>query len=142
MASVLVEHGKKTGRTPYLICDEPYRAITYNGKTVASVFPIYDNAVVVTSFAKNLSLPGERIGFIAVNPKCENAGEFIAACTYTTRTLGYVNAPAFFQKVVAKCWNADVDYSMYTNRCKMITDVVRNAGIEFVEPEGAFYLFC
>ena len=142
LASVLVEHGKKTGRTPYLICDEPYRAITYNGKTVASVFPIYDNAVVVTSFAKNLSLPGERIGFIAVNPKCENAGEFIAACTYTTRTLGYVNAPAFFQKVVAKCWNADVDYSMYTNRCKMITDVVKNAGIEFVEPEGAFYLFC
>ncbi|MEE0877685.1 MAG: pyridoxal phosphate-dependent aminotransferase [Treponemataceae bacterium] len=142
LASILVEHGKKTGRTPYLICDEPYRAITYNGKKVASVFPLYDNAVVVTSFAKNLSLPGERIGFIAVNPKCENAGEFIAACTYTTRTLGYVNAPAFFQKVVAKSWNADVDYSMYTNRCKMITDVVRNAGIEFVEPEGAFYLFC
>lgn len=142
LASVLYEHGKNTGITPYLICDEPYRAITYNGKKVTSVFPLYDNAVVVTSFAKNLSLPGERIGFIAVNPKCEDAKEFIAACTYTTRTLGYVNAPAFFQKVVAKCWNADVDYSMYTNRCKMITEVVKNAGIEFVEPEGAFYLFC
>lgn len=142
LASVLSEHGKKTGRTPYLICDEPYRAITYNGKKVASVFPLYNNAVVVTSFAKNLSLPGERIGFIAVNPKCEDANEFIAACTYTTRTLGYVNAPAFFQKVVAKCWNVDVDYSMYTNRCKMITEVVKNAEIEFVEPEGAFYLFC
>ena len=142
LSSVLNQHGKNTGRTPYLICDEPYRAITYNGKTVASVFPLYDNAIVVTSFAKNLSLPGERIGFIAVNPKCEDAKEFIAACTFTTRTLGYVNAPAFFQKVVAKCWNTDVDYSIYTKRCKMITDVVKNAGIEFVEPEGAFYLFC
>lgn len=142
LAFTLYEHGKKTGRTPYLICDEPYRAITYNGKTVASVFPLYNNAVVVTSFAKNLSLPGERIGFIAVNPKCEDAQEFIAACTYTTRTLGYVNAPAFFQKVVAKCWNTEVDYSMYTKRCKMITEVVKNANIEFVEPEGAFYLFC
>lgn len=142
LASILKEHGNKIGRMPYLICDEPYRAITYNGKKVTAVFPSYDNAVVVTSFAKNLSLPGERIGFIAVNPKCEDAKEFIAACTFTTRTLGYVNAPAFFQKVVAKCWNADVDYSIYAKRCKMITDVVKNAGIEFVEPEGAFYLFC
>ncbi|MCR5699492.1 MAG: pyridoxal phosphate-dependent aminotransferase [Treponemataceae bacterium] len=142
LAKVLKEHGEKCGRKPYLICDEPYRAITYDGKKVASAFPLYNESMVVTSFAKNLSLPGERIGFVAVNPKAEDADELVAAIIFANRTLGYVNSPAFFQKVVAKCWDAKVDYSTYQNRCKMITKVVANAGIEFVQPEGAFYLFC
>lgn len=142
LANLLEEHAKKTGRKPYLICDEPYRAITYNGKTVTSTFPLYSDAIVVTSFAKNLSLPGERIGFVAVNPKCSDYQDVIGAVTFATRALGYVNAPAFFQKVVAKCWDAPVDYSTYTKRCEMITSAVKQAGIEFIQPEGAFYLFC
>ena len=142
LAKVLKAHGEKSGRMPYLICDEPYRAITYNGKKVSSAFKFYDDAVVVTSFAKNLSLPGERVGFVAINPHCSDCEELIAAVIFATRTLGYVNSPAFFQKVVAKCWNAKADYSVYDKRCKMITSVVKNAGIHFVEPEGAFYLFC
>ncbi|NLM00275.1 MAG: aminotransferase class I/II-fold pyridoxal phosphate-dependent enzyme, partial [Treponema sp.] len=79
LTDILKEHGKKYSRMPYLICDEPYRAIAYDGKKVSPVFPHYDNAIIASSFAKNLSLPGERMGYIAVNPSCEDAKEFIAA---------------------------------------------------------------
>ncbi len=142
LVHILKEHGKNTGRYPYIICDEPYREIVFGNKTVPAIFPMYENSIVVSSFAKNLSLPGERIGYIAVNPECSDAQELIAACTFTNRTLGYVNAPAFFQKVVTKAWDAKVDYSLYEKRCAMISEVVKNANIEYVEPEGAFYLFC
>lgn len=142
LAAVLEAHGKKCGRKPWLIADEPYRNIIYGGRHVAPVFQYYDEAVVVSSFAKDLSLPGERIGYIAVNPSAEDAKVFIDACAYTTRTLGYVNAPGFFQRVIAKCWNAQADYSSYEKRRDALTAVMRNAGIEYAEPEGAFYLFC
>src|SRR5574344_897877 len=141
LAAVLTAHGKKTGRYPYIICDEPYRAITYGGKKVASVFPVYANAVVVTSFAKNLSLPGERVGYIAVNPACAEAKDFIAAAVFATRILGYVNAPAFFQKVVAESWDAKCDYSLYEKRCRELKEMMDYAGFRYAEPEGAFYLF-
>lgn len=141
LADCLKEHGKKTGRLPYIICDEPYRAITYDNKKVAAVFPEYPNAVVVTSFAKNLSIPGERIGYIAVNPAAEDFKQMVAACSLVTRILGYVNAPALFQKVIAKSWNAKCDYSLYEKRCKEIMEVMDYAGLKYAKPEGAFYLF-
>ena len=142
LAQLLHRHGEKTGRYPYLICDEPYRDIVYDNKQVAPVFPVYDNAVVVSSFAKNLSLPGERIGYIAVNPSCEGGKELVAACIFTTRILGFVNAPAFFQRVVAQSWNASVDYSSYEIRRNQLMAVLDEAGITYFRPEGAFYLFC
>ena len=142
LAQVLRNHGEKTGRYPYLICDEPYRDIVYDDKQVTPVFPLYDNAVVVSSFAKNLSLPGERIGYIAVNPSCNSGNELVAACIFTTRILGFVNAPAFFQRVVAQSWNATVDYSSYETRRNQLMAVLDEAGITYFRPEGAFYLFC
>lgn len=142
LAQVLRNHGEKTGRYPYLICDEPYRDIVYDNKQVTPVFPLYDNAVVVSSFAKNLSLPGERIGYIAVNPSCNSGNELVAACIFTTRILGFVNAPAFFQRVVAQSWNATVDYSSYETRRNQLMAVLDEAGIAYFRPEGAFYLFC
>lgn len=141
LSAVLSAHGKKTGRFPYLVCDEPYRAITYGGKKVAPVFPEYASSVIVTSFAKNLSVPGERIGYIAVNPAAPDAAEMTAACILATRILGFVNAPAFFQKVIAKSWNAPCDYSLYEKRCDEIMSVMDYAGLQYVKPEGAFYLF-
>ena len=141
LAAVLREEGNKNGRLPYIICDEPYRAITYNGKKVAAVFPKYKNSVVVTSFAKNLSVPGERIGYIAVNPECEDGKSFVQACIFATRVLGFVNAPAFFQKVIAKSWDSECDYSLYDKRCKEIMSVMDYAGLKYAKPEGAFYLF-
>ena len=141
VVKVLNEHGKKTGRYPYLICDEPYRAITYNNKKVVPVFPKYENCVIVTSFAKNLSLPGERIGYLCLNPACKESKDFIAAAIFATRTLGYVNAPAFFQKVIAKSWDAECDYSLYEKRRNEICQIMDETGYEYVVPEGAFYLF-
>ncbi|MGI5092445.1 pyridoxal phosphate-dependent aminotransferase [Treponema socranskii] len=141
LSAALREHGKKCGRMPYLICDEPYRAITYGGKKVPPVFPLYENAVIVTSFAKNLSLPGERIGYLALNPACPEADVFIAAAIFSTRILGYVNAPAFFQKVVASSWNAPCDYSPYEKRCTLLKEIMDYAGLEYAKPDGAFYLF-
>lgn len=139
----LKEFGAKNGgKYPYLICDEPYRAIVYDGLQVPPVFPEYEYTVIVTSFAKNLSLPGERVGYICVNPANPEKGEFIAAATMAFRISGCVNAPAFFQKVVAKSWNAKVDYSSYLKRRDLLTEVLDNAGLKYAKPEGAFYIFC
>lgn len=142
LSKVLDEHAAKCGRKPYLICDEPYRAIVYDGVKVSPVFPYYDSAIVVTSFAKNLSLPGERIGYICVNPACPDKDEVVAACIFATRILGYVNAPALFQRVVAETWNAKADYSLYKKRRDELMAILDEAGIEYAKPEGAFYLFC
>ncbi|MCR5724462.1 MAG: pyridoxal phosphate-dependent aminotransferase [Treponema sp.] len=142
LTDALKAHAAACGRKPYLICDEPYRAIIYDGAVVSPVFLHYNESVIVTSFAKNLSVPGERIGYIAVNPACEDAAEFIAATTFALRVLGCVNAPAFFQKVIARTWNAPCDYSRYQKRRDMLMAVLDKAGIRYARPEGAFYLFC
>lgn len=142
LAGVLEDHAKKCGRKPYLILDEPYRAIVYDGLEVASAFPLYDSSVVVTSFAKNFSLPGERIGYICVNPSCPDKDELVAACIFTTRILGYVNAPAFFQRVVSSTWETKVDYSLYKTRRDELTKILDEAGIEHASPDGAFYMWC
>ena len=141
LADALHEMQDKCGRLPFIISDEPYRAIVYDGKKVSPIFPIYENAAVVTSFAKNLSIPGERIGYIAINPACTEAAKLTEACTFCTRILGYVNAPAFFQKVIAKSWNAQCDYSPYKKRRNLIMSVMDYAGLQYQIPDGAFYLF-
>jgi len=141
LTNALKDFGAKTGRYPYLICDEPYRAITYAGKKVATVFDKYDYVVVATSFAKNLSLPGERVGYICINPKCPEKDDFIAAAIFCTRTLGYVNCPGFFQKVITKSWDAECDFSTYEKRCQEICEVMDYAGLKYAKPEGAFYLW-
>jgi aspartate aminotransferase len=142
LAGVLTAHRKKTGRWVLLIADEPYRDIVYENRTVQAIFPLYDCSVVVSSFAKNLSIPGERVGYIAANPAMGDAPQFVAACIFANRILGFVNAPAFFQRVAAASWDCAVDYSPYTTRRNAIMAVMRDAGYQFAVPEGAFYLFC
>ncbi len=142
LADVLKEHGLKTGRYPFLICDEPYRSIVYDGIKVASAFPVYENSIVVTSFAKNFSLPGERIGYICVNPASPEKEDVVAGCIFTTRILGYVNAPGLMQRVVAKSWNAKADMSLYEKRRNELVEILDEAGIVHANPEGAFYLWC
>ena len=141
LAAALYTVGEKCGRLPFIIADEPYRAITYDKKQVPPLFPLYENTAVVTSFAKSLSVPGERIGYIAVNPACAEAAGVAAACAFCTRILGFVNAPAFFQKVIAHNWNAPVDYSPYEKRRSLIMSVMDTAGLRYAVPDGAFYLF-
>ncbi|GAB1482715.1 pyridoxal phosphate-dependent aminotransferase [Treponema sp.] len=142
LADALRRHGKKTGRWPYLIADEPYREIVYGSSSVPPILSAYEESIVVTSYSKSLSLPGERIGYIAVGPEVKDSGELLGALAYATRVLGYVNAPALMQRIVAEITDARVDVGIYQRRRDAFKRVLDAAGIEYAEPEGAFYLFC
>jgi aspartate aminotransferase len=131
----------KAPQTVYLIADEPYRKIVYDNHTVPSVFAAYANSIIVSSYSKDLSLPGERIGYIAVHPGIEGKAQLIGAMTLANRILGFVNAPAFMQRVVAELQGVTVDCSIYTRRRELFCNVLSEAGYDFVPPKGAFYLF-
>jgi aspartate aminotransferase len=141
LARVLTEHGKKCGRFPCLVADEPYREIVY-ATTVPPVLSAYKESLVVTSYSKSLSIPGERIGYIAVSPAMENREEVMNGLIYATRILGYVNAPALMQRIVARLTEERVDVGIYARRRDVFKQVLDEAGIAYAEPEGAFYLFC
>jgi aspartate aminotransferase len=141
LAHVLEAHGKKTGRYPYLIADEPYREIIYDGIVVPPVLAAYHEAIVVTSYSKNLSLPGERIGYIAISPEIHDKDDVFAAIAYTTRILGYVNAPALMQRAVAELIGEKAPVAVYAKRRDAFKKVLDDAGMSYAEPEGAFYLF-
>ncbi|GHU04338.1 aspartate aminotransferase [Spirochaetia bacterium] len=142
LALLMEEHGKKTGRYPYLVSDEPYRDLVYDGLEVPPVLALYRESIVVSSYSKSLSLPGERIGYIAVNPGMDDRDNVLAALTYATRVLGFVNAPALMQRIVAELTFAKVDIDIYARRRKAFTKILDEAGIRYAKPEGAFYLFC
>jgi aspartate aminotransferase len=141
LAELLGSHGKKCGRFPYLVSDEPYREIAYNVK-VPPVLSAYNESIVVSSYSKSLSLPGERIGFIAAGPKVSGKDDLMNGLIYATRILGYVNAPALMQRIVAELGFARVDVDVYARRRDAFKKALDEAGIEYAEPEGAFYLFC
>jgi aspartate aminotransferase len=141
IAAVLEAHGKKTGRFPYLIADEPYREIVYDGVVVPSMMAAYAETIVVSSWSKSLSLPGERIGYIAVSPRCADAKELVDGCCFATRVLGFVNAPALMQRVVAGLLDEVADVASYACRGRILSEGLRAAGYEFPEPQGAFYIF-
>ncbi|MDR3325197.1 MAG: pyridoxal phosphate-dependent aminotransferase [Spirochaetaceae bacterium] len=141
LAGVLAEHGRKSGRWPYLIADEPYREIVFGGKLVPPVLSVYKNSIVVTSYSKCLSLAGERIGYIAVSPDADEPLELLNALIYATRVLGYVNAPALMQRCVARLTDVSVDASVYERRRDAFKEALDGAGIAYAEPEGAFYVF-
>jgi aspartate aminotransferase len=141
LSSLLQEHKKKTGRIVYLVSDEPYRDIAFNIE-VPPFLNCYSETIVVTSYSKSLSIPGERIGYIAVNPEISGKDELINAIIYCSRVLGFVNAPALMQRIVAELTEVSVDVSVYARRKDIFTKVLDDAGIEHGNPQGAFYLFC
>ena len=141
LAAVLKEATAKYGRTIYLIADEPYRYLNYDNCEVPSVFSVYDASVVIGSFSKTLSLAGERIGYVAVNPALEGADELLNGVIMTNRILGYVNAPALAQQILIRSVDATVDLDIYRRRRNLMAEVLTDAGIEFLMPKGAFYFF-
>lgn len=141
LAAVLKDASKKYGRTIYLIADEPYRYLNYDNCEVPSVFSVYDAAVVIGSFSKTLSLAGERIGYVAVNPALEGADELLNGVIMTNRILGYVNAPAVAQQILIRSVDATIDLDIYRRRRNLMAEVLTDAGIEFLMPKGAFYFF-
>ncbi len=141
LGDLLRHYSQKRGEVIYLISDEPYRNIVYDGVSVPSVFDIYDETFVATSFSKDLSLPGERIGYAAVHPEVTDKELVVGGMVLSNRTLGYVNAPALMQRAVARLLTERVDVSVYQKRRDMLCDAFESFGYEFYKPEGAFYLF-
>jgi aspartate aminotransferase len=142
LAEILEAHGEKTGRRPFLVADEPYREIVYIPGGTPPVFSAYRHSISVTSYSKSLSLPGERIGYIAVNPGIQDEEDLLGGLIYATRVLGYINAPALMQRIVAELTEESVDVGVYARRRDAFKDVLDKAGISYAEPQGAFYLFC
>jgi aspartate aminotransferase len=128
-------------RQIYLVSDEPYARIAYDGYTVPDIFKYVTNSVIVTSHSKDLALPGERIGYIAANPAMTHVDLFIEGAVFCNRTLGFVNAPALMQRLVAKLQSESVDISLYQKKRDLLYDNLTGMGFRMVKPEGAFYLF-
>ena len=141
LCEILNRKSAEFGHPIYLIVDEPYRELVYNDVKVPYLMNYYDNSIVCYSFSKSLSLPGERIGFIAVNPKMQNSNEVYLAICGAGRSLGYVCAPSLFQQVVKNCLNAKVNVEAYKINRDLLYDNLSLYGYDCVKPEGAFYLF-
>ncbi len=128
-------------RPLYLLSDEPYRAFAYDGAVVPPVMPLTPYAVVLGSFSKTLSLAGERVGYVAVNPAMPDGATLVNAVTLTNRTLGFVNSPVIGQRLAAQLLDQTVDLEIYDRRRRLMAKVLADAGVEFVMPRGAFYFF-
>ena len=141
LATLLEKHQSKHKRDIYLISDEPYRRILFDETKYTHVFPYYSNSIVVTSHAKDLALPGERIGYIAVNSSCEDREVLSNGFTFCNRTLGFVNAPALMQHVVKNLQGVSVDATDYQRKRDLLYSSLIDFGYSVVKPQGAFYLF-
>lgn len=140
LAALLREKSQK-GQRIYIIADEAYKKIVYNGTALPNLFHIYDDTVTVTSHSKDLALPGERIGHIAMSPRIKNVQSLIDATIFANRILGFINAPAIMQRVVAKFQRASVDIMEYQKKRDAIYNILVESGFEVVKPTGAFYIF-
>lgn len=141
LADILGSSRKKYNRDIFLISDEPYRDIVYDGKKAPSVFNAYPFSFIATSYSKSLSIPGERIGFIAVNPEMADLREVVGGLALCNRILGFVNAPALMQRVIAGMQGVTVDIEAYRRKRNLLCDGLASVGYDVVKPEGAFYLF-
>jgi len=141
LAKLLREKSKAFNKPVYLVSDEPYNEIVYDDVVVPSVLKAYENSIVAYSYSKTLSLPGERMGYIAVNPKIHEADYLISALILCTRILGFVHAPALMQRIVVKLQEAAVDVKVYQRKRDLLCAGLAKAGYQFAQPQGAFYLF-
>lgn len=141
LAALLRKKGRELNKTIYLVSDEPYNEIVYDHIEVPGVLKAYSDSIAAYSYSKTLSLPGERMGFIAVNPKIHEAKDLINALILCTRILGFVHAPALMQRIVVKLQDATVDVGVYQKKRDMLCTGLSKAGYTFAKPEGAFYLF-
>ena len=129
------------GRIIYLLSDEPYRKIVYGDVVVPPILSLYENSLLVTSYSKDLSLAGERIGFVAANPAIPGVEKLMGGLTLANRILGFVNAPALMQLAVARLQGVGVDVGFYQRNRDMLYGTLVEAGFSVPQPDGAFYLF-
>lgn len=141
LAALLRAKTAEFGRPIFLIADEPYRQLIFDDAFVPYVLPLYEYSIVVSSFSKNMSLPGERVGYAALAPQMPQKNMLMGALTMTNRILGYVNPPVVGQYMMAKALGQQVDVSIYARRRDMMAKILRDAGYEFTMPKGTFYFF-
>lgn len=141
LADILEAASEAHGRPIYLVADEPYRFLAFDGTEVPALLPLYRHAVIVSSFSKNLSMAGERLGYLALSPLFADRATLMAAAIMANRVLGYVNPPVVGQWILKGALGSQADVSIYARRRQLMGDVLREAGYEFQMPKGAFYFF-
>lgn len=141
LASIMEKKQKEFGTSIYLISDEPYRELAYDGVEVPYLTKYYNNTIVGYSYSKSLSMPGDRIGYLVIPNEVDDAEDVKAAASVATRILGFVNAPSLMQRAVAKCLDASVDIEVYNRNRELLYNSLLEYGYECIKPQGAFYLF-
>jgi aspartate aminotransferase len=141
LAEILEKKSQKYNRPIYLISDEPYKKLVFEDVRLPSILKSYKNSIIINSFSKDLSLAGERIGYIAVNKNISDYQKTIDAVILCNRILGFVNAPALMQRVVSELLNESADLSFYKTNRDILYNIITDAGFQFKKPEGAFYFF-
>ena len=141
LAKLLNEKEMEYNHPIYIVCDEPYREIAYDGLKVSHIPSLYKNTIICYSYSKSLSLPGNRIGYILVPDQVDDSKDLYAACLGAGRAYGYVCAPALFQKVITKCASLTSDMNEYAKNRDLLYNGLTKIGFECVYPQGAFYLF-
>ncbi len=141
LAAIMETKQQEYGTDLYLISDEPYRELVYDGVEVPYLTKYYANTIVGYSYSKSLSLPGERIGYLVIPDEVKDSAEVLAAANVAMRILGFVNAPTLQQKLVAKCINEKTDISYYDRNRETLYQGLKECGFTCIKPQGAFYLF-
>lgn len=141
MASILEKKQREWGHDIYLISDEPYRELVYDGNQEDFLTQYYKNTIAVYSFSKSLSLPGERIGYVIVPDEASDAEDLLSGMEIANRTLGFVNAPSLMQKAAARCLNEKTDVAFYDENRRLLYEELTRLGFTCIKPEGAFYLW-
>lgn len=141
MAAIMEEKQKEYGTEIFLISDEPYRELVYDGAEVPYLTKYYDNTIVGYSYSKSLSLPGERIGYLVIPDEVADSEDMLSAANVANRILGFVNAPTLQQKIVKACLNEKTDISYYDRNREALYSGLKECGFDCIKPEGAFYLF-
>ncbi|MCB8817464.1 pyridoxal phosphate-dependent aminotransferase [Desulfosporosinus shakirovi] len=141
LSEILREKQKEFGTDIYLIADEPYRELAYDQAEVPYLSKYYANTIVGYSYSKSLSLPGERIGYLMISDQAADFENIISAANIANRILGFVNAPALFQRVIVKCLDAKVDLEAYNRNRELLYKELLSYGYQCIKPEGAFYMF-
>jgi aspartate aminotransferase len=141
LASVLKKYSTEKNNPIYLISDDPYKKIVFDGVETPNILELYDHSIYITSHSKDLAIPGERIGYVAVHPKCADVENLISGLIFCNRVLGFVNAPALIQRAIKNVQNVSVDAEFYRKKRDFLYAELTRIGYSVVKPQGAFYFF-
>ncbi len=141
LADLLKSRSARRGRAIYLISDDPYKKIVFDGVETPNICEFYENSIYISSHSKDLAVPGERIGFVVPHPACEDYGNLMAGLIFCNRVLGFVNAPAMIQRAIGQAQSAAIDVKQYERKRDFLYGELQRIGYDLVRPQGAFYMF-